>query len=249
MVADADTEVLARAMKGSGIALSNDRYVDHRKLAGLHRARLVGWVVRGENVRLQERSLERLLSAVISARAQKQAFKELGIEEDAPELAFRWFCRNAACQQDLVAGPWLKHGDATCPACGAVLEKGKSWVLPIWVKVLNGPDEVIRFVLEDSEHVFVGRGQGDDVINIGVWGSESPEERHIELTNSGGSLLVRDNNTVQGTVLRRQVKGRPGKFQPPVRVPADRTELVSIGTKVVLGATPFAVQISGSRVL
>ncbi|CAB4968961.1 MAG: hypothetical protein F2840_15685 [Actinobacteria bacterium] len=252
VVADADTEVLARAVASSGIALSNDRYVDHRKLAGLHQARLVGWVVRGENVRLQERSLERLLSAVISARAQKQIFKELGIAEDAPELSYRWFCRDTGCRETLVAIPRFERRDPVCPSCGGFVDRGAPWQSPIWIKIMRGPDELCRFVLEDGERTFVGRGQGDDVVTVGDE-EEADEaltflaERHVELTNTEGTLHVRDNNTERGTTLRRQVKGHLGQFQPPMPVPADRTTIVGLGTKVVLGKSPFTIQIAGSR--
>lgn len=249
VVGDADTEVLVRAIEGSGIALSNDRYVDHRKLAGLDNARLVGWIVRGDTVRLQDRSLTRLLSAVISARAQKQAFKELGIDDDAPELAFRWFCRDNTCVETLVAVPRIKRGDAVCPSCEGFVDRGAPWDAPIWIKIMRGGDELSRFVLENGESTFVGRGHGDDVVTVAgdLATLTHVAERHIELTNADGTLLLRDNNTEQGTTLRRQVKGQVGMYQPPMPVLADRTTVVGIGTKVVMGKTPFTIQIAGSR--
>jgi hypothetical protein len=67
------------------------------------------------------------------------------------------------------------------------------------------------------------------------------------LTNTEGTLHVRDNSTERGTALRRQVKGHLGRFQPPMPVPADRTTIVGVGTKVVLGKSPFTLQIAGSR--
>lgn len=251
MAADADTEVLTRAVTAMGIALSNDRYVDHRKLAGVDKARLVGWIVRGDTVRLQERSLERLLSAVISARAQKQTFKELGIEEDAPELAFRWFCRDTVCSETLVAVPRFKRGDALCPSCGGFVYRGAPWHSPIWIKIMRGADELSRFLLEDGESTFVGRGLGDDVVTVAGDADDAQvlthlAERHVELTNAEGALLLRDNNTEQGTTLRRQVKGQLGKFQPPMPVPTDRMTVVGIGTKVALGKSPITIQIAGS---
>lgn len=151
VVPDADVEVLRRAVHSCGVALSNDRYVDHRKTEGLDRAQLVGWVVRGDSIRLQQRSLERLLSAVISARAKKQALKDLGLREDAPELDYRWFCRNDGCSTDLVVLPLLTRGNVTCPDCGSFLDRGDPWSDPIWLKVLHDGKEVRRFVLEAGE--------------------------------------------------------------------------------------------------
>jgi hypothetical protein len=252
IAADADTEVLTRAVTGMGIALSNDRYVDHRKLAGLDKARLMGWIVRGNTVRLQERSLDRLMSAVISARAQKQAFKELGIAEDSPELGFRWFCRDGGCEEELLAVPRFTLGKVVCPACGGFLERGSPWRTPIWIKIMHGSNEVTRFVLEAGERVYVGRGVGADIVTVNSPPESNDEllgvdERHVELTNTDGRLGVRDNHTSSRTTLRRQVIGMPGKFQPPMPVPVDGETAIGIGTKVVLGQTPFTIQIAGSR--
>lgn len=250
VVPDADVEVLRRAVATAGIALSNDRYVDHRRTPGLDRAQLVSWVVRGESIRFQQRSLERLLSAVISARAQKQALKELGLTDDAPELQYRWFCENEACANDLVALPRVAASKVTCPECGAFLDRGPTWQDPIWLKVMHAGDEVKRFVLEDGDSVYLGRGVGDDTISLAdryEYGADviALDERHVELANEGGRLKVRDNSTGDGTSLRLPGSGQRNLLSPPVPVSSSSRTWVTRGAKVVLGRTRFTVQISG----
>ncbi len=99
IVDDADTEVLRRAIAAEGSALSNDRFVDHRRLEGLQKAHLIGWVARGSGIRFQERSLARLLSVLVSRRADKQALKDLGLRDDSTLLERKWFCRNSGCDR------------------------------------------------------------------------------------------------------------------------------------------------------
>lgn len=249
IVPDADTEVLRRAIASRGIALSNDRYVDHRRMAGLQGARLAGWVVRGPNIRLQDRTLDRLLSAVISARAHKQELKELGLSERSPELRFRWTCSNAACTADLVAVPRLVRGSAVCPDCGAYLDRGEPWQDPIWLKVLHGPTEVLRFVIEDGEYVFIGSGSDEDIISLAEDADEAERstlaERHLELENQGGTLRVRDAGSARGSAVRLPAAGQRNVFAPPMALSARTFTTVGLGSKIVLGGTLFVVQISG----
>jgi hypothetical protein len=120
----------------------------------------------------------------------------------------------------------------------------------LWLKLKHGEEEVNRFVLENGETTFVGRGTDDDIVSL-------PDEfdyasdvlaldlRHIELTNSGGQLLVRDLGGARGTALRYPVAGRRNLLSPPMPLPTDKYTTVSTGTKIVLGRTPFTIQISG----
>ena len=156
---DADVELLQQASCEGGTVVSNDRFVDHLKMPNLDGVTLVGWVVRGDSVLLQERSLERLRSAIISARSQKQKLKDMGLAENSPELAFRWYCREPTCGTDLIAIPAMSRGSAVCPTCGAYLDKGAPWQQPLWLKLMHGQEEVNRFVLEDGESIFVGRAR------------------------------------------------------------------------------------------
>lgn len=249
VVPDADTEVLRQAIAAPGIALSNDRYVDHRRTAGLQGARLVGWVVRGPNVRLQERTLDRLLSAVISARAHRQELKELGLSQRSPELRFRWTCSDPACPAGVVAVPRMMRGSAMCPECGAYLDRGEPWQNPIWIKVLHGPAEVLRFVLEDGEYVFIGSGTAEDIISLAedADAAERPAlaERHLEVENEAGVLRARDAGSTRGSAVRLPAAGERNVFRPPVALSARTFTTVGIGSKIVLTGTRLVVQIAG----
>lgn len=250
VVPDADIEVLRLAVEAGGVALSNDRYVDHRRIPGVQRARLVGWVVRGETTRLQERSLDRLLSAVISARALKQELKEVGLAEGAPELKYRWYCRDGGCARDLITVPAMVRGSATCAACGSYLERGAAWRHPIWIKILYGTHEVARFVLEDGEAAFIGSGAGADVISLANETATTADvmaldDRHIELRNELGRLRARDNASSRGSALRRPVAGQRNMHSPPMPLSTTAFATIGPGAKIVLGRTPFTVQVSG----
>lgn len=249
--ADADIEVLRRAIEYSGSAFSNDRFVDHRRMRGLHSANLVGWIVRGPTIRLQQRSLDRWLSVLISARAQKQDLKELGLHTDSPELKYRWFCINAACDRELVSTPRVVKGSATCPDCDAYLDQGELWQTPIWLKIQHGATEITRFVIEDGEAGYVGRGRGDDVVSLA--GEQQYhkdvgllDERHLELRNDRGRLKVRDNHSQRGTAVRRPAAGQLNILGPPLLLTSGAPITVGEGVKVVLGRTLFTVQISGA---
>lgn len=250
LVDDADTEILDRAVRAGGMVLSNDRFVDHLRLPGVNQVRLVGWVVRGDNVILVDRSLERLRSAVISARAHKQLLKEAGLREDSPQLRFRWFCRETTCGDDLVPVPALKNGSAICPSCGAFLERGDEWRDPIWLKIMHGQIEVNRFVLEEGEAVFVGRGADDDTISLADDFDHAADVlaldlRQIRLENRGGKLYAIGQETAKGTALRYPVGGQRNFLAPPVPLQSSEERLISLGWKIVLARTPFTVQISG----
>lgn len=118
LVEDADAEILHRAVQHEGTVLSNDRFVDHLRMPGLNRVSLVGWVVRGDNLLFVDRPLERLRSAVISARAHKQLLKKAGLTEDSPELRFRWHCREKTCGDDLVPVPVIRGTRRFAPRAG-----------------------------------------------------------------------------------------------------------------------------------
>ena len=252
VVPEADLDLLHRAIRVRGTVLSNDRFVDHLRTPSLDAVTLVGWVVRGNTVLLTDRPLDRLQSAVISARAQKQHLKQMGLDEDAPELDFRWYCRDSSCQADLVAIPEMRKGSPVCPSCGAYLERGPVWVTPVWVKVMHRSDEVRRFVLEDGERVYVGRGTDDDVVSLAEDFDHASDVlaldlKHVGVSNSAGRLHVSDPGTATGTAVRYPVAGQRKVLSPPMRLPAGKPTPVPIGAKVVLGRTPYTVQIAGSR--
>ena len=250
LVPDADVEVLRRAVAVDGIALSNDRYVDHRRIDGLERVRLVGWVARGGNLRLQDRSLDRLLSAMISERGYKQEMKLLGLDKDAPALRFRWRCIYPACEEDLVMLPISDRESFRCPRCSSYLEQGQPWESPIWIKIMDTSGEVTRFVLEDGDQVVIGRSTGDGVISLdGLVGDaqdlSTVEARHVELQNSEGVLRIRDNGSEHGTRIRRPAAGNLNRLSPPMPVLGSDFVVVGRGTKIVLGQSRVVVQISG----
>jgi hypothetical protein len=247
---DADTEILRRAVTGGGTVLSNDRFVDHLRMPGLDSVRLVGWAVRGDNLLLVDRSLDRLRSAIISARAHKQLLKEAGLQEDSPQLRFRWFCRETTCSDDLVPVPAVKSDSTSCPSCGAFLEKGDEWRDPVWLKIMHGRTEINRFVLEEGENVFVGRAADDETISLAddfdhVSDVLALDLHQILLQNRGGKLYVIGQETARGTALRYPVGGQRNLLAPPVPVKPGEERLISIGWKIVLARTPFTVQISG----
>jgi hypothetical protein len=254
VVPDADVEILRRAIPVRGTVLSNDRFVDHLRTPNLDAVTLVGWVVRGSTVLLTERPLDRLQSAVISARAQKQHLKQMGLDEDAPEMGFRWYCRDSSCKADLVAIPEMRQGSPVCPSCGAYLERGSAWVTPVWVKVMHRSDEVMRFVLEDGERVYIGRGTDDDTVSLAQDFDHASDvlaldRKHVGVLNSAGQLHVTDPGTATGTAVRYPVAGQRKVLSPPMRLPAGKHTPVPIGAKVVLGTTPYTVQIAGSMPL
>lgn len=250
VVPDADVEVLRHAREVDGIALSNDRYVDHRRIEGLERVKLVGWVVRGGEIRLQNRSLDRLLSAMISERGYKQEMKRQGLDKDAPELKFRWRCAYDGCNEDLVLLPTNVRGSLQCPRCSSYLEQGRPWNSPIWIKILDTSGEVTRFVLEDGDQVFIGRSPGDGVIALDGLVSDGQDlstvgERHLELQNTHGVLRIRDNGSQHGTRIRRPAAGDLNRLSPPMPILSSDYAVVGRGTKIVLGQSKVAVQISG----
>lgn len=249
-VADADTEVLRLAIADSGVALSNDRFVDHRKLRGLERASLVGWVVRGQHIRLQNRQLDRLLSALISARAYKQDLKALGLTEDSPELEYRWTCRERGCSEDLVALPMMKGGSATCPACGAYLMRGAPWDRPVWIKVLDGETEVERFVVEHGQTVVLGRGVADDMVPLAVVdpGDGALKDRLLKLVNDEARIQVIDLGAPDGTALRLPAPGGRNLHAPPLRLKPNVPMPLKKGAKVILGGSGLVLQISGGGI-
>jgi hypothetical protein len=250
LVRDADVELLRRAVQCGGTVLSNDRFVDHLRMPGLDRVSLVGWVVRGENLLLVDRTLERLRSAIISARAHKQLLKEAGLGEDSPELRFRWHCREKTCGEDLVPVPVMRSGSAMCPSCGAFLERGNAWRDPIWLKIMHGQIEVNRFVLEEGQAVFVGRGADDDTISLAEDFDHAADVlaldlHQVQLANRGGKLYAVGQETSKGAALRYPVGGQRNFLAPPVPLRAGEERLVSLGWKIALARTPYTVQISG----
>jgi hypothetical protein len=247
---DADVELLRKAVRVSGAVLSNDRFVDHLRIPGLDKVSLVGWVVRGENVLLSQRPLERLRSAVISARARKQQLKDMGLVEESPELGFQWYCRDSTCPNDLVAIPVIRQNSTTCPSCGAYLERGERWRTPIWLKLMHGQTEVNRFVLQDGETVYLGRGTSDDTVSLAEDFDHAADVlaldlKHVELTNVEGRLYARDMDTARGTGLRHPVAGGRNIVSPPAPLSSDDAKAVAVNWKIVLGRTPFTIQISG----
>ncbi|QZT60287.1 hypothetical protein [Mycolicibacterium austroafricanum] len=221
-------------------------------MAGLDRVSLVGWVVRGDNILLVERPLERLRSAVISARAQKQLLKEVGLNEDSPELGFQWYCRESTCRNDLVPIPAIEHGMAVCPDCGAYLERGAPWRAPIWLKVMHGQQEVNRFVLEDGESTYVGRGVDDETVSLADDFDHASDVlaldlRHVQLQNREGRLYAIGQETAKGTTLRYPVAGQRNLLAPPTPLRPGDAKLVPLGWKIVLARTPFTIQISGRQ--
>jgi hypothetical protein len=250
--ADADAEILRRAVETRGVALSNDRFVDHRRLDGLQAAaQLVGWVARGPDVRLVDRTLTRLQSVLISQRALKQELKALGLREDSPELTYKWACIDRACPEDLVALPLVRGGSPRCPACDSFLDRRDAWNLPVWLKVLFDGDEVTRFVLEDGDVVVVGK-TGDpetlDLVEVGVPGEAVAllDEQHALLINEGGSIFVRDLATTRGVQLRLPAAARANVLSPPLPVSSESLTRVPAGAKVILGRTRTTIQIAGS---
>lgn len=252
IVDDADTEVLRRAMATEGYALSNDRFVDHRRLQGLQKAHLVGWVARGDGIRFQERSLARLLSVLVSRRADKQALKELGLQEDSTLLQRKWFCRNAGCNRDLVASPRVVRDAPTCPACGGFLEAGDTWRVPLWLKVLHGDVELLRTVLEDGEHLILGNGTDGATLPLASGAASQPDvlrlsDRHAEFANVDGHLLVTDLGSAHGTSIRLPAARERNLLLPPGPLLSHQPTLVPAGAKVVLARTRITCQLSGSR--
>ncbi len=252
LVGDADVEILERSVRGGGTVLSNDRFVDHLRMPGIDRVRLVGWVVRGDNLLFVDRPLERLRSALISARAHKQLLKEAGLREDSPQLRFRWHCRDKTCGEDLVPVPAIRGDTSVCPSCGAFLERGDPWRDPVWVKIMHGQSEVNRFVLEEGEAVYVGRGADDDTISLADDFDHASdvlalELRQIRLENRAGKLYVIGQETTKGTALRYPVGGQRNLMAPPVPLQSGEERVVSLGWKIVLARTPFVVQISGAH--
>ncbi len=252
IVDDADTEVLRRAIAAEGSALSNDRFVDHRRLEGLQKAHLVGWVARRDGIRFQERSLARLLSVLVSRRADKQALKDLGLQEDSTLLQRKWFCRNSGCDRDLIATPRVVQNAPTCPACGGFLEAGDTWRLPLWLKVLHGDAELARTVLEDGEHLILGNGTDSNTLPLPSEAASRPDvlllsDRHAEFANVSGQLFVTDLGTAHGTAVRLPPAGARNVLLPPAPVLSHRPTPVPAGAKVVLARTRITCQLSGSR--
>ncbi|WP_344252779.1 FHA domain-containing protein [Terrabacter carboxydivorans] len=250
MVPDADTHLLALAISQRGVILSNDRFVDHLRTPGIEQARLVGWTLRDRTLCLVDRSLDRLQSVLISQRAAKQERKQLGLIEGAPELDFKWFCRSEPCPRDMVALPRLERRRILCPQCGSYLERGEAWRSPVWLKILHGSVEIARFVLEDGDSIRVGRASdgatlslageielADDVLHL--------DPHHLELMNEGGTTWVADLNTQHGTAMRYPASKRSNVLLPPVQLEVGREVALPLAARVVMGRTPFTVQIAG----
>ena len=252
LVPDADVELLREASRVGGTVVSNDRFVDHLRMPNIERIKLVGWTVRGSNVLLIERPLERLRSAIISARLQKQQLKDAGLSEDSAELGFRWYCNESGCDNDLVPIPAIRRGAPVCPSCDAYLERGDRWRNPIWIKIMHRDEVVNRFVLEDGESVFVGRGTDADTVSLAEDFKHASDvlalgHKHVELQNRDGRLYVADQGTARGTSVRYPVAGHRNILSPPSPLTPGEEKLVPIGWKLVLAHTPFTIQISGRQ--
>lgn len=249
---NADVELLKRAVRASGTVLSNDRFVDHLRMPGIEKVSRVGWAVRGAHILLIQQPLERLRSAIISARAHKQLLKHAGLDADSPQLRFQWFCRDSTCVADLVPVPVIERGTALCPSCGAHLEQGPRWRAPIWIKIMHDQQEVNRFVLEDGESVYVGRGVDDETVSLADDFDHAADVlaldlRHVQLRNRDGRLYVIGQETAKGTALRYPVAGQRNLFSPPAPLSSGEEKLVPLGWKIVLARTPYLVQISGRQ--
>lgn len=250
VVPDADVEVLARAIDHAGAALSNDRFVDHRRIEGLARAHLMGWVARGPSIRIVARPLERLLSAVISQRALQQELKDAGLTEDSPELRNRWTCVDPACLRDLVAIPQMKAGSARCPECDSYLDRGAPWRRPVWLKVLDPTGDLARFVLEEDDEfplaeLLAARGVGSReggntsitaLIPEGLFVRNRMGIVYIYLVPGG--LEVR---------LRYPASGERNRHSPPVPAPVDQWVALTTGLKVIFGPSGTSLQLAGSK--
>lgn len=250
VASDADTALLNYAVAARGTVLSNDRFVDHLKMPGLDAVSLVGWRVMDGRLSLVPRLLDRLQSVLISQRGAKQLRKELGLADDAPELGYRWFCRDAGCAIDLVALPRLQRGDAVCPTCGSFLEQGDAWRHPVWLKLMHSSDEVLRFVLQDGDRTFVGRATDEHTVALAGEVDLARdvlvlEAHYVELRNDGGKLWLTDLGGAMGTFIRHPVAGRRNIHMPAAPLPGGREVSLTPGVKVVLGRTPFTLQIAG----
>ena len=250
VVPDADVEVLARAIDHAGAALSNDRFVDHRRIEGLTRANLMGWVARGSSIRIVARPLERLLSAMISQRALQQELKDAGLTDDSPELRTRWTCVDPACLLDLVAVPRMKAGSARCPQCNSYLDRGAPWRRPVWLKVLNATGDLARFVLEDNDELplveaLAMRGvQSRDGENLSI-AALIPEGVYVR--NRLGAVHVYLLSQASGVRLRYPASGQRNLHSPPVPAPVDHWVALTTGLKVVLGPAGTTLQLAGSK--
>lgn len=250
VVPDADVEVLARAIDHAGAALSNDRFVDHRRIEGLTRARLTGWVARGASIRIVARPLERLLSAVISQRALEQELKDAGLTGDSPELQTKWTCVDPACLRDLVAVPRMRAGSARCPQCDSYLDRGAPWRRPSWLKVLDATGDLARFVLEEDDEfplteALAMRGlQSRDGENVSI-AALIPEGVYVR--NRMGAVHIYLLSPALGVRLRYPASGQRNRHSPPVPAPVDQWIALTTGLKVLLGPSGAILQLAGSK--
>jgi len=72
------------------------------------------------------------------------------------------------------------------------------------------------------------------------------DPHHLEVHNDNGQLWVTDLESNAGTAIRHPAAGRRNVHMPPAPLPANTEVAVGRGVKVVLGRTPFVIQISGS---
>ncbi len=250
VVPDADVEVLNRAINQAGTALSNDRFVDHRRIEGLTRAHLMGWVARGASIRIVARPLERLLSAMISQRALQQELKDAGLTEDSPELRTKWTCIDPECLRDLVAVPRMKAGSARCPQCDSYLDRGAPWRRPVWLKVLDATGDLARFVLEEgdefplTEALAIRGVRSRDGENVSM-AELIPEGIYVR--NQLGAVYIYLLSAALGVRVRYPASGQLNRYSPPAPAPIEQWVALTTGLKVVLGPAGATLQLAGSK--
>lgn len=222
VAADDDERILEFARDETALIISNDLYTDHLKITGLTGLKAFGWKRTDSGIVFMPRTLDRLLSAMISRRQVEQVIKDYDLTRT--ELSRRWVCTSPSCSRAVVTLPFREHGHLVCPDCGGWVRAGKPWSSPVWIKALFDRTVVAGdIVVEDGEELIVGRDFLAD-----LWDAELPmnvdqykdaletvSRNHVAIRNAEGSLEFRDLGSKNGTRTRKAGAGNKNLWLPP----------------------------------
>lgn len=219
---DADPVILDAARETGAAVLSKDGYVGHRRRHDWIQGdaeHFWSWTTApGGGIKITRRDM-RVRSDFTMTRAaerDERKAKNLLHTDGTPLLDRLWRCVGDACpraQEDpLGVPPLLWHGEVLCPDCRQPVDDAGERDAGRVVKVKIGDEELLRFAVLERRVLTVGRGDGDDVLDLGSLHPRAAavSRRHLELELRGGQAVVTDLGSSNGTSIQRWDPARRG---------------------------------------
>jgi hypothetical protein len=270
----ADVEILARARDKARHVISRDQFVEYRRQHPWIEAsagRFHCWRVERGQVGITESGITPRSAQEVSRAVEYKELRQHRLDPRNPRynsiLESRWQCRNKLCpesahwQGHLLVLPMVTgNGEPRCPTCGGPLaDRGpRERLSEVVVEDLASGTEIMRFPLELSSPVIVGRGMSLKGVNLQVYGDsafrsavERVSRRHLLLraeeprAGTHRRLVATDLGSSNGTRVRRAARAG---FSKAKAMPAGTETLVMECDQLVLGDA-ITVRLSGKKYL